>query len=198
MTNEKKQVEVKDGFRVADTIGSYYEIRYGWSGSVCATTTMEQFEDCFDDAKNHGLGYVEIEFYVQDFNEIWAFLTFAPNPKRGRISADKLLCDDELFDDFYDGVKDFINYDLRPINSDTSRAMKLLYDGERFHDFGLHCAAVGLASRLDEVARSWIEVLKGSATDEDLQRIEDNSKLETCEMTRWGKLVEKIINRENA
>lgn len=198
MTNEKKQVEVKDGFRVADTIGSYYEIRYGWGGSVCETTTMEQLVDCFDDARRHGLGFVELEFYVEDFNEIWLFLTFSPNPKRGRISADKLLCDDELFDDFYDGVKDFINYDLRPINSDTSRAMKLLYDGERFHDFGLHCAASGLASRLDEVARSWIEVLKGSATDEDLQRIEDNSKLETCEMTRWGKLVEKIINRENA
>lgn len=198
MTNEKKQVEVKDGFRVADTIGSCYEIRYGWGGSVCETTTMEQLVDCLDDARRHGLGFVELEFNVEDFNEVWAFLTFSPNPKRGRISADKLLCDDELFDDFYDRVKYFINYDLRPINSDTSRAMKLLYDGERFHDFDLHCAAIGLASRLDEVARSWIELLKGSATDDDRQRIEDNAILETCEMTRWGKLVEKIINRENA
>lgn len=192
----EKQVEVKDGFRVADTIGSYYEIRYGWGGSVCETTTQEQLVDCFDDAKRHGLGFVEIEFNVEDFNEIWAFITFSPNPKRGRISVDKLLCDDELFDDFYDGVKDFINYDLRPINYDTSRAMKWLYDGERYNDEELHDKATDLSMRLDEIARSWIELLKGSATDDDRQRIEDNTILESCEMTRWEKFVEEIISRK--
>ena len=197
MANEK-QVEVKDGFRVADTIGSYYETRYGWSGSVCDETGMEQFKDCFADAEAHGLRYVEVEFNVEDFNEIWAFLTFAPNPKRGRISVKNLYCDDDLFDDFYNGVKDFIHYDLRPINADTSRAMKWLYDGERYNDEELHNKATDLSMRLDEIARSWIELLKGSATDDDRQRIEDNAILETCEMTRWGKVVEEIINRKNA
>lgn len=197
MTNEKKQVEVKDGFRVADTIGSYYEIRYGWSGSVCETTTMEQLVDCFDDARRHGLGFVELEFNVEDFNEIWAFLTFSQNPKRGRMPLQMLKHDDK-FIDFYNGVIGFINYDLTPINADTSRSMSRLYDGERYHDFDLHCEASDLASRLDEVARSWIEVLKGSATDEDLQRIEDNATLETCEMTKWSKTVEEILKRENA
>ena len=197
MTNEKK-IEVKDGFRVADTIGSYYEIRYGWSGSVCETTTMEQLVDCFDDARRHGLGFVELEFNVEDFNEIWEFLTFSPNPKRGRISVDKLLCDDDLFDDFYYVVKDFINYDLRPINSDTSRAMKMLWDGNRYHDDELHHSATDLSMRLDEIARSLVELIKETATDEDRQRIEDNSTLETCEMTRWGKIVEEIINLKNA
>lgn len=198
MTNEKKQVEVKDGFRVADTIGSYYETRYGWSGSVCETTKMEQLVDCFDDAKRHGLGFVELEFNVEDFNEIWLFFTFSPRPRRGRISVKNLYCDDDLFDDFYNGVKDFIHYDLRPINADTSRAMKWLYDGERYNDEELHDKATDLSMRLDEIARSWIELLKGSATDEDRQRIEDNSTLETCEMTRWGKIVEEIINLKNA
>ena len=198
MTNEKKQVEVKDGFRVADTIGSYYEIRYGWSGSVCEATTMEQIVDCFDDARRHGLWFVELEFYVEDFNEVWEFLTFSPNPKRGRISVDKLLCDDDLFDDFYYAVKDFIHYDLRPINADTSRAMKMLWDGNRYHDDELHDKATDLSMRLDEIARSLIEFIKETATDEDRQRIEDNSTLETCEMTRWGKIVEEIINLKNA
>ena len=126
MTKEKKQVEVKEGFRVSSTIGSVHEIRYGWGGSVCETTTMEQLVDCFGDAMRHGLGFVELEFNVEDFNEIWEFLTFSPNPKRGRISVDKLLCDDDLFYDFYYVVKDFIHNDLRPINADTSRAMKML------------------------------------------------------------------------
>ena len=197
MTNEKKQVEVKDGFRVADTIGSYYEMRYGWSGSVCETTTMEQLVDCFDDAKNHGLGYVEIEFYVQEFNDIWAFLTFAPNPKRGRISL-KTLENAIKLNDFFDVVMGFIKFDLCPINADTSLAMKWLYDGERFHDYDLHCEASDLASKLTETGRSWIELIKGSATDEDLQRIEDNATLEKCEMTRWGKFVKEIISRKNA
>ena len=81
MTCEKKdQIEVKEGFRVADTIESYCETRYGWSGSVCETTSREQFKDCIDDARRHGLGYVEIEFNVEELNEIWAFLTFVPNP----------------------------------------------------------------------------------------------------------------------
>ena len=198
MTNEKKQVEVKDGFRVADTIGSYYEMRYGWSGSVCETTTMEQLVDCLDDARRHGLGFVELEFNVEDFNEIWEFLTFSPNPNRGRISVDKLLCDDDLFYDFYYVVKDFIHQDLRPINSDTSRAMKMLWDGNRYHDDELHHKATDLSMRLDEIARSLVEFIKETATDEDRQRIEDNSTLETCEMTRWGKIVEEIINRKNA
>jgi hypothetical protein len=199
MTNEKKieQVKVRDGFRVADTIGSYYETRYGWSGTVCAETGMEKFEDCFADAEAHGLRYVEVEFNVEDFNEIWAFLTFSPNPKRGRMPLQALKHDDN-FIDFYNGVMGFINYDLKPINADTSRAMKRLYDGERFHDFDLHCEASDLASRLDEIARSWIECMKGSATDEDMKRIYDNNNVETCEMTRFSKAVEEILKRENA
>ena len=52
--------------------------------------------------------------------------------------------------------------------------------------------------RLDEIARSLVEFIKETATDEDRQRIEDNSTLETCEMTRWGKIVEEIVNRKNA
>ena len=196
MANEK-QVEVKEGFRVADTIGSYYELRYGWSGSVCAETGMEKFKDCFADAEAHGPRYVEVEFYVQDFNESRLFLTFAPNPKRGRIPL-QMLKHDEHFIDFYNGVIGFINYDLDPINSDTERAMKLLYDGERFHDYNLHCAASDLATRLDEIARSWIECLKGSATDEEKQRVEENSTMEKCEMMKWSKTVEEILKRENA
>ena len=195
MTNEKKQVEVKAGFKAAEYFDGF-STRYGWSSSIGESNKIEQFEDCFADAMDHGLGYVEVEFYVQDFNEIWLFLTFSPRPRRGRISVKNLYCDDDLFDDFYNGVKDFIHYDLRPINADTSRAMKWLYDGERYNDEELHDKATDLSLRLDEIARSWIELLKGSATDEDLQRIEDNATLEKCEMTRWGKFVEEIISRK--
>lgn len=197
MTNEKKQVEVKAGFKASEYFDGF-SARYGWSSSIGESNKMEQFEDCFEDAMAHGLGYVEVEFYVQDFNEIWLFLTFSPRPMRGRISVKNLYLDDNLFGEFYCWVKDFIHYDLREINEDTSRAMKLLYDGERYNDEELHHKATDLAMRLDEIARSWIELLKESATDDDRQRIEDNSTLETCEMTRWGKIVEEIINLKNA
>ena len=199
MTNEKKieQVEVKDGFKAAEYFDGF-STRYGWSSSIGESNKMEQFEDCFADAMAHGLGYVEVEFYVQDFNEILLFLTFSPRSRRGRISVKNLYCDDDLFGEFYCWVKDFIHYDLRQINADTSRAMKWLYDGERYNDEELHDKATDLSMRLDEIARSWIELLKGSATDDDSQRIEDNATLETCEMTRWEKFVDEIINRKNA
>lgn len=195
MTNEKKQVEVKAGFKAAEYFDGF-STRYGWSSSIGESNNMEQFEDCFADAMAHGLGYVEVEFYVQDFNEIWLFLTFSPRPRRGRISVKSLLQDNYLLEDFFFGVMGFIDNDLKPINADTSLAMKWLYDGERYNDYDLHCAASDLATRLDEIARSWIECLKGSATDEEKQRIEGNATLETCEMTRWGKLVEEIISRK--
>lgn len=199
MTNEKKieRVEVKAGFKAAKHFDGF-STRYGWSSSIGESNKIEQFEDCFADAMDSGLGYVEIEFNVFDFNEIWLFITFSPRPMRGRISVKDLYCDDDLFDDFYNGVMDFIHYDLRPINADTSRAMKCLYDGERYNDEELHDKATDLSMRLDEIARSWIELLKGAETDDDRQRIEDNSTLETCEMTRWGKIVEEIINLKNA
>lgn len=197
MTNEKKeQVEVKAGFNAAEHFDGF-STRYGWSTSIELENTREQFGACFADAEAHGLRYVEVEFNVEAFNEIWAFLTFSPNPKRGRMPLQMLKHDDK-FIDFYNGVIGFINYDLNPINADTSLAMSRLYDGERYHDFDLHCEASDLASRLDEVARSWIEVLKGAATDEDLQRIEENDTLETCEMTKWGKTIDEILKRENA
>ena len=194
MTCEKKDhIEVKDGFRVSDTIEGCIETRYGWSGSVCETTSREQFEDCIDDAEWHGLGYVEIEFNVEEFNEIWAFLTFSPNPGRGRISLEALKSKD-MFIDFYNGVIGFIKYDLGPINADTSLAMSRLYDGERYNDSVLHCEASSLASRLTEIARSWIESLKDSATDDDMKKLIGNATLETCEMTRWSKLVKEMIS----
>lgn len=194
MTCEKKdQIEVKDGFRVSDSIEGCHETRYGWSGSVCETTSREQFEDCIDNARWHGLGHLEIEFNVEDLNEIWAFITFSPNPKRGRISLEALKSKD-MFIDFYNGVIGFIKYDLGPINADTSLAMSRLYDGERYHDDELHCEASGLASRLTEMARSWIEFLKDSATDDDMKKLVDNATLETCEMTRWSKLVKEMIS----
>ena len=194
MTCEKKdQIEVKEGFRVADTIESYHETRYGWAGSVCETTSREQFEDCIDDARWHGLGHVEIEFNVEDLNEIWLFLTFTPNPGHGRISLEALKSKDR-FIDFYNGVIGFIKYDLGPINADTSLAMSRLYDGESYNDSVLHCEASSLASRLTEIARSWIESLKDSATDDDMKKLVDNATLETGEMTRWSKLVKEMIN----
>ena len=198
MTNEKKQVEVKEGFRVSSSIGSDHEIRNGWSGSFSEYITREQLEDCFDDAMRHSLWYAGLEFYVENTNEIRLFLTFASNPERGRISVKRLLKDRTLFEDFFVGVMGFVDNDLRPINADTSLAMKLLYGGVKFNELELHHKATDLAMRLEEIARSWIEFLKESATYEDLQRIEDNSTLETCEMTRWGKIVEEIINLKNA
>ena len=197
MTNKKKQFEVKEGFKAARHFDGF-STRYGWSSSIGKSNKVEQFEDCFADAIYSGLGFVEIEFNVCDLNEIWLFITFSPRPKRGRISVKNLYLDDNLFGEFFCWVKDFIHYDLRPINADTSRAMKWLYDGERYNDDELHHKATDLSMRLDEIARSWIESLKESATDEDRQRIEDNETLETCEMTRWGKIVEEIINRKNA
>ena len=197
MTNEKKQVEVKAGFKAAEYFDGF-STRYGWSSSIGESNKMEQFEDCFADAMAHGLGYVEVEFHVQDFNEIWLFLTFSPRPNRGRISVKSLLQDNYLFEDFFVGVMGFIDNDLKPINADTSLAMKWLYDGERYNDDELHHKATDLSLMLDEIARSWIEFLKGSATDDDIQKVADNSTLETCEMTRWAKLVEEIINRKNA
>ncbi len=198
MTNEKKETigKVKAGFNAAAHFDGS-STRYGWSSSIGEANTREQFMACFADAEAHGQSYVEVEFNVEDFNEIWAFLTFAPNPKRGRMPL-QMLKHDEHFIDFYNVVIWFINYDLKPINADTERAMKRLYDGERFHDYDLHCEASDLASRLDEIARSWIELLKGSETDEDRQRIYDNNTVETCEMTRWSKAVEEILKRENA
>ena len=176
-----------------DQIEGCIETRYGWSGSICETTSREQFENCIDDARWHGLGYVELEFYVQDFNEIWEFMTFTPNPGRGRISLEALKSKD-MFIDFYNGVIGFIKYDLGPINADTSLAMSRLYDGERYNDSDLHCEASGLASRLTEMARSWIESLKDSATDDDMKKLVDNATLETCEMTRWSKLVKEMVS----
>ena len=197
MTNEKKeQVEVKEGFNAADHFDGF-STRYGWSSSIGEANSREQFGACFADAEAHGLRYVEVEFNVEAFNEIWAFLTFSPNPKRGRMPL-QMLKDEDNFSDFFEGVMGFIVYDLRPINADTERAMKRLYDGERFHDDELHHEASDLSSRLDEIARSWIEVLKGSATGDDWQRIVDNSSVKTCEMTKWGKIVEEIINLKNA
>ena len=61
----------------------------------------------------------------------------------------------------------------------TSLAMSRLYDGERYHDSDLHCEASNLASRLTEIARSWIEFLKDSATDDDMKKLVDNAILET-------------------
>lgn len=197
MTNEKKeQVEVKAGFNAAEHFDGF-STRYGWSTSIELENTREQFGACFADAEAHGLRYVEVEFNVEAFNEIWAFLTFSPNPKRGRMPL-QMLKDENNFSDFFEGVMGFIVYDLRPINADTERAMKRLYDGERFHDDELHHEASDLSSRLDEIARSWIEVLKGSATGDDWQRIVDNSSVKTCEMTKWGEIVENILKRENA
>lgn len=198
MTNEKKieQVEVKSGFNAAAHFDGF-STRYGWSSSIGDANSREQFRACFADAEAHGLRYVEVEFNVEDFNEIWLFLTFSPNPKRGRMPLE-FLKDDDYFSEFFEGVMGFINYDLKPINAETSLAMKRLYDGERFHDDELHHEASDLSSRLDEIARSWIEVLKGSATGDDWQRIVDNSSVKTCEMTKWGEIVENILKRENA
>lgn len=195
MNEKKEQVEVKEGFNAAAHFDGF-STRYGWSSSIGEANSREQLRACFADAEAHGLRYVEVELNIEDFNEIWAFLTFSPNPKRGRMPL-QMLKDEDNFSDFLK-VMVFVNYDLKPINADTERAMKRLYDGERFHDDELHHEASDLASRLDEIARSWIEVLKGSATDEDLQRIKDNSKLETCEMTKWCEIVENILKRENA
>lgn len=199
MTNDKKQVEVKEGFRrVSTTIGSDHQIRYGWIGSVSEDITREQLEDYFDDAMRHGLWYAWLEFYVINTNEIRLFLTFSSNQKRGMISVKRLLKDRTLFENFFVGVMGFINNDLRPINADTSLAMKFLDDGVKFNEVELHHKATDLSMRLDEIARSWVELLKETATDDDIQKVVDNSYLETCEMNRWGKIVGEIVNRKNA
>ena len=198
MTNEEKieAVKVKAGFNAAEHFDGF-STRYGWSSSIGEANTREQFRACFADAEAHGLRYVEVEFSVEDFNEIWLFLTFSPNPKRGRMSLE-LLKDEDNFSDFFEGVMGFIVYDLRPINADTSRAMKRLYDGERYHDDELHHEATELSCRLDEIARSWVECMKGTTSPDDMQRVVDNSTAEKCEMTKWGEIVEDILKRENA
>lgn len=196
MNEKKEQVEVKAGFNAAAHFDGF-STRYGWSSSIGEANSREQFRACFADAEAHGLRYVEVEFNVEDFNEIWAFLTFSPNPKRGRVPLE-FLKDEDNFSEFFEGVMGFIVYDLRPINADTSRAMKRLYDGERYHDDELQGEAVFLTSRLDKIARSWIEALKGLAAGYDWQRIVDNSAVKTCEMTKWGEIVDDILKRENA
>ena len=63
-------VEYDKPFRVADTLKSDYETRYGWSGSIVEETDAGMVVACLRDALMHGLYFVEVEFYVENFDEI--------------------------------------------------------------------------------------------------------------------------------
>ena len=78
-------VEHDKPFRVADTLDSSFEIRHGWGGSIEEETGSEMVVACLRDALNHGLYFVEVEFYVQDIDDIYCFLTFFTKDARNRV-----------------------------------------------------------------------------------------------------------------
>lgn len=197
MTNENKETieNVKACFNDDEYFRSF-SMRHGMYVSIESCSSREQFRSCFDDAEAHGFKYVDIEFDTNDFSEIFILMHFTAKDRRGRISL-KMLKDEDTFNLFFNGVKGFIAYDLRPINADTERAIKFLYESgnDKWNDGEIQMEATLLSLRLDEIARSWIECLKWTNNDDDVQRVVGNSTEEKCEMIKWGKMLDEIINR---
>ena len=183
------QVEYEKPFRVADTLKSDYETRYGWSGSIVEETDAGMVVACLRDALMHGLYFVEVEFYVENFDEIVSFLTFCPKDGRNRVSVEKLLFNPDDFYCFYTGIKTYLSDDLKSINDVTDESYKTI---------GYNCdarneAAFEAANELNEIVSSFMRVVVNDEQNEDDKtRIVRNCTKEDCLVDRYRNKIESL------
>ena len=182
-------VEYDKPFRVADTLKSYYETRYGWSGSIVEETDAGMVVACLRDALMHGLYFVEVEFYVENFDEIVSFLTFCPKDGRNRVSVEKLLFNPDDFYCFYTGIKTYLSDDLKSINDITE---------ESYHTIGYNSdaryeAAFEAAKELEEIVASFMRVVvNDEQNEEDKMRVVRNCTKEDCLVDRYRNKIESL------
>ena len=182
-------VEYDKPFRVADTLKSDYETRYGWSGSIVEETDAGMVVACLRDAIMHGLYFVEVEFYVENFDEIVSFLTFWPNDGRNRVSVEKLLFNQDAFYCFYTGIKTYLSDDLKSINDITE---------ESYHTIGYNSdarneASFEAAKELEEIVASFMRVVvNDEQNDEDKMRVVRNCTKEDCLVDRYRNKIESL------
>ena len=182
-------VEYDKPFRVADTLKSDYETRYGWSGSIVEETDAGMVVACLRDALMHGLYFVEVEFYVENFDEIVSFLTFCPKDGRNRVSVEKLLFNPDDFYCFYTGIKTYLSDDLKSINDITDESYKTI---------GYNCdarneAAFEAANELNEIVASFMRVVvNDEQNEEDKTRIVRNCTKEDCLVDRYRNKIESL------
>ena len=182
-------VEYDKPFRVADTLKSDYETRYGWSGSIVEETDAGMVVACLRDALMHGLYFVEVEFYVENFDEIVSFLTFCPKDGRNRVSVEKLLFNPDDFYCFYTGIKTYLSDDLKSINDITDESYKTI---------GYNCdarneAAFEAANELEEIVASFMRVVvNDEQNEEDKMRVVRNCTKEDCLVDRYRARIESL------
>ena len=183
------QVEYEKSFRVADTLDSSFEIRYGWGGSIAEETDSKQIIACFRDALIHGLHFVEVEFYVKDIDDIYCFLTFSQNDGRNRVSVERLLFEPDAFHCFYEGLKTYISDDLKAINDITNESYKTL----GYNCDGRNDAAFEAANELNEIVSSFMRVVvNDEQNEEDKTRIVRNCTKEDCLVDRYRNKIESL------
>ena len=182
-------LEYEKPFHVADTLDSSFEIRHGWGGSLAEETDSKQVVECLRDALNHGLYFVEVEFYVQDIDNIYCFLTFAPKDGRNRVSVEKLLFNQDDFHCFYTGIKTYLSDDLKAINDITD---------DSYHTIGYNSdarneAAFEAAKELEEIVASFIRVVVNDENnEEDKMRVVRNCTKEDCLVERYRNKIESL------
>ena len=183
------QVEYEKQFHVADTLDSSFEIRYGWGGSIAEETDSKQVVECLRDALLHGLYFVEVEFYVQDIDDIACFLTFSPNDGRNRVSVERLLFNPDDFYCFYTGIKAYLSDDLKSINNITD---------DSYHTIGYNSAARNeaafeAANELEEIVASFMRVVvNDEQNEEDKMRVVRNCTKEDCLVDRYRARIESL------
>ena len=182
-------VEYDKPFRVADTLKSDYETRYGWSGSIVEETDAGMVVACLRDALMHGLYFVEVEFYVENFDEIVSFLTFCPKDGRNRVSVERLLFEPDTFHCFYEGLKTYMSNDIHEINQITEESYKTL-------GYNCYCrneAAFEAANELNEIVASFMRVVvNDEQNEEDKTRIVRNCTKEDCLVDRYRNKIESL------
>lgn len=183
------QVEYEKQFHVADTLNSSFEIRYGWGGSIVEETDSKQVVECLRDALLHGLYFVEVEFYVQDMDDIACFLTFSPKDGRNRVSVERLLFEPDAFHCFFEGLKTYISDDLKAINDITD---------DSYHTIGYNSAARNeaafeAANELEEIVSSFMRVVvNDEQNEEDKMRVVRNCTKEDCLVDRYRARIESL------
>ena len=182
-------VEYDKPFRVADTLKSDYETRYGWSGSIVEETDAGMVVACLRDALLHGLYFVEVEFYVQDIDDIYCFLTFCPKDGRNRVSVEKLLFNPDDFYCFYTGIKTYLSDDLKSINDITEESYHTIgYNSDARDD-----AAFEAANELNEIVSSFMRVVvNDEQNEEDKIRVIRNCTKEDCLVDRYRSRIESL------
>lgn len=184
-----------DGFHVSDTIRGATELRYGWAGSFGPATAVQELKACLQDAASHGLAYVEVECHVQDYNEVVPFLTFSPGPGDGRLPVGMLLSDQCRLEMAHRRLMGFISDAIAPINEVTHYAMRLLYDGQTYHDDGLHSAATDMAAELTGIAR---ELFGRIGLDEGYSDASGPMGRMADALSAWGETADGILRQAGA